>query len=81
MLDELLLIVSTEVHPSDDGADVTVLSPQNTPQLYNKLIPILFVGFAHNLLVESYVSRIATISKVRNSCHKFLSTHEPGHSP
>ena len=59
-LNELLTLASlargdTETDP--------VLSMQNTPQVYRKFIGMLFVGFAHNLPVEAYVSRVATVSK------------------
>ena len=57
---ELLLLLTL---PSQDTAKDPVFSMTKTPVLYNKFISILFVGFAHNLLVESYVSRVATVSK------------------
>jgi hypothetical protein len=63
---ELLLLATvpqriTEVNP--------VLSKTETPRLYTKFISMLFVGFAHNLLLESYVSRFAQLEKTHKGCH------------
>ena len=59
-LNELLTLASL---PRGDTETDPVLSMQNTPQVYRKFIGMLFVGFAHNLPVEAYVSRVATVSK------------------
>ena len=57
---ELLLLATS---PPQDTLESPLFSPSATPVLYSKFIKQLFVGFAHNLLVESYVSRVATVSK------------------
>ena len=58
---ELILLAVT---PPRDTEEEPIFSTEKTPLLYEKFIGLLFVGFAHNLLVESYVSRVSTISKV-----------------
>ena len=58
---ELILLAAT---PPRDIENDPLFSRAITPRLYELFIGLLFVGFAHNLLVESYVSRVSTISKV-----------------
>ncbi|MDC0526109.1 hypothetical protein OAO87_03825, partial [bacterium] len=50
-----------DVAATRDTTVSPVLSLAQTPQLYVKFIPMLFVGFAHNLLLESYVSRLTQV--------------------
>ena len=58
---ELLLLASL---PPQDTEQDPVLSIEHTPFLYEQLVKMLFVGAAHNLPVEAYVSRVANISKI-----------------
>ena len=60
----ILLAVTPPQDTSQDTEEEPLFSRDKTPLLYEKFIGLLFVGFAHNLLVESYVSRVSTISKV-----------------
>ena len=61
VLKELLLLVS--MPPRETERD-PLLSVQHTPFIYRKLAAVLFVGCAHNLPVEAYVSRVANLSKI-----------------
>ena len=65
---ELLLLACTasgerrtEVNP--------LLSAAHTPLIFETFKGLLFVGFAHNLLLESYVSRLANLEKVHKGMH------------
>ena len=40
------------------------LTAERTPRLFECFIPMLFVGFAHNLYVESAVSKLANLEKI-----------------
>ena len=60
---ELLLLASL---PPQDTENDPLLSVQHTPFLYEQLAKVLFVGAAHNLPVEAYVSRVANISKIHS---------------
>ena len=62
LLDDFLKVVSEHLSV-DAEEDSTILSMEHTPELYDILIRALFVGFAHNLPVEAYVSKVATIAK------------------
>ena len=57
----------TEVNP--------VLGKAKTPLIYNAFKGLLFVRLAHNLLLESYVSRLATIEKRNPRTHALLLDH------
>ena len=57
---ELILLATAR---PQDTKTVPIFSMTDTPILYDKFIKLLFVGFAHNLLVESYVSRVSNIAK------------------
>jgi hypothetical protein len=66
VVQELLLLATaaprkTEIDP--------VLNSTETPLLFTKFISMLFVGFAHNLLLESYVSRLAQLEKIHPGMH------------
>lgn len=57
---ELALLATV---PQGDTMLDPVLGEERTPSLYNKFIPMLFVGFAHNLRLERYVSVLAQLEK------------------
>ena len=61
MVDELLLLATA---PADLADGEHVFGKVRTPALHNTFIHALFVGFAHNLLLESYVSRKAEIERI-----------------
>ena len=53
--------MSTEKNPC--------LSSARTPLIHEALTGLLFVGFAHNLLLESYVSRLTQVEKQHPGTH------------
>jgi hypothetical protein len=61
VVDELLLLATA---PADLADGEHVFGKVRTPALHNTFIHALFVGFAHNLLLESYVSRKAEIERI-----------------
>ena len=60
--------------PRDTGVN-PVLSLQETPRLYNKFIPLLFIGFAHNLRLESYVSVLRQLVRAHPKADSQLIDH------
>jgi len=67
-------LVKLATAPSRDTAVDPVLSHQETPLLYHGMRR-LFVGFAHNLLLESLVSRLSNIEKVHPGMNSTLLHH------
>ena len=65
MVQELVLIATTVV-PADGKS---VVSKARTPLLFRQLRDRLFVGFAHNLFMESCVSRLAMLEKRHPRTH------------
>ena len=66
VLDELRLIATTAV--ATEGAS-SVVSKERTPLLFGQLRDRLFVGFAHNLFLESLVSRLSMLEKRHPRTH------------
>ena len=64
--DELRLLASA---PPGETALNPVLSLDRTPCLYAKFIPFLFVGFAHNLRIESLVSVLGKLERAHPKAH------------
>ena len=60
---ELLLLAS--LPPRDTRSD-PLLSSRHTPFIHRELVELLFVGCAHNLPVEAYVSRVANLNKIHS---------------
>ena len=67
--DELRLLASA---PSGETALNPVLSLDRTPCLYSKFIPFLFVGFAHNLRIESLVSVLGKLERAHPKANSQL---------
>ena len=67
--DELRLLASA---PPGETALNPVLSLDRTPCLYSKFIPFLFVGFAHNLRIESLVSVLGKLERAHPKAHSQL---------
>lgn len=63
---ELLLLATADERQTDIDP---LLNAKETPRLFQKCISMLFVGFAHNLLLESYVSRLAQLEKIHPGMH------------
>ena len=61
VVQELRLLATA---PQGDTEKSPALSSAQTPHLYKIFIPMLFVGFAHNLYVESAVSKLANLEKI-----------------
>jgi len=57
---ELVLLATA---PPGSTEKAPVLCQARTPRLFERFIPMLFVGFAHNLYVESAVSKLANLEK------------------
>ena len=72
ILSELALLATAA--PRDTEKD-PVLSDSLTPRLHAKFIPMLFVGLAHNLLLESYVSRMKWAEKRHPNMHALTLDH------
>ena len=62
---ELVALATT---PAQDTAVNPLLSFTATPQLHFRM-RVLFVGFSHNLLLESLVSRLSTLEKTHAGTH------------
>jgi len=60
VLTELKRLATT---PAGETAVNPVLSLERTPCMYSKFIPLLFVGFAHNLRIESLVSVLGKLER------------------
>lgn len=60
MVPELQLLATA---PKGLTKESPVCGTAQTPCLYKAFIPMLFVGFAHNLYVESAVSKLANLEK------------------
>ena len=69
LTDELRLLASA---PPGETALNPVLSLDRTPCLYSKFIPLLFVGFAHNLRIESLVSVLGKLERAHPKAHSQL---------
>ena len=72
VINELKLLLSlpprsTEVDP--------VLSPELTPTLYRQFQGMLFVGLAHNLTLESFVSRLKNLQRIHTNLHPLTVDH------
>jgi len=61
MVAELVLLATA---PPGSTEKAPVLCQARTPRLFERFIPMLFVGFAHNLYVESSVSKLANLEKI-----------------
>ena len=71
-LAELRLLATTPTHRTEvDPA----LSEALTPQTFDAFKGMLFVRLAHNLLLESYVSRLATVEKTHPNTHALTLDH------
>jgi hypothetical protein len=79
VLAELRLLAAA---PPQDTATAPVLSLARTPCMYSKFIPLLFVGFAHNLRIESFVSVLGKLEKAHPSAASqlidFMFTYRTG---
>jgi hypothetical protein len=76
---ELRLLASA---PPGETALNPVLSLDRTPCLYTKFIPFLFVGFAHNLRIESLVSVLGKLERAHPKANSqlidFMFTYRTG---
>ena len=70
-LRELALLATAA--PRDTSVN-PVLSAQLTPRVHIKMRR-LFVGFAHGLLIESMVSRLATVERIHKRSHSLVLYH------
>ena len=66
VVEELILLAG---EPSGCTATSPVLSEERTPLLFDQMRMRLFVGFAHNLSLESMVSRLAMLEKRHPKTH------------
>jgi hypothetical protein len=69
---EELLLLATE--PGGDIAE-PVFCVKRTPALFQRMASMLFVGFAHNLLIESDVSKLANIQKIHKGLGAEMTDH------
>ena len=69
LTDELRLLASA---PPGETALNPLLSLDRTPCLYTKFIPLLFVGFAHNLRIESLVSVLGKLERAHPKANSQL---------
>ena len=65
---ELLALAATSSIGRKTEVD-PLLSEEGTPLLFDAFKGLLFVRLAHNLLLESYVSRLATLEKTHRNTH------------
>ena len=79
VINELRLLVSAS--PGETALN-PVLSLDHTPCLYTKFIPLLFVGFAHNLRIESLVSVLGKLERAHPKANSqlidFMFTYRTG---
>ena len=66
---ELQLLASA---PPGETALNPILSLDRTPCLFSKFIPLLFVGFAHNLRIESLVSVLGKLERAHPKANSQL---------
>eukprot|EP00965_Chrysotila_dentata_P067656 2239283-Pleurochrysis_carterae.AAC.1 len=66
---ELLLLATA---PTVDSSDEAVLSEARLPRLFALFRRWLFVGFAHDLLLELMVSRLAMLEKRHTGTHALM---------
>ena len=67
-IDELRHMASTPAREQP----AALLSAAHTPIFFSKFIGLLFVRLSHNLLLESYVSRLAHLEKQHPRCHALV---------
>ena len=72
VLDELVVIATSPPPSRADGGPAPVLTKEGCPLLFRELRDRLFVGFSHNLFLESLVSRLAMLERRHPKTHAMM---------